>query len=79
VTTTEQDTGLCVGELYRNADGHEVWRIKDIETGKVLRDGVASDQDYRWLLDSFNHGDDYADEQQAKRAAAAAYLPGAVR
>ena len=69
-TTTEQDAELCVGELYRDADGHEVWRIKEIETGKVLRDGIASDHDYRWLLDCLNHGDDYADEQQAVRDAA---------
>lgn len=81
MTTTiiEQDVELCVGELYRDEDGHEVWRIKEIETGKVLRDGIASDHDYCWLLDAFNHGDDYAGEQQAKHAAATAYFPGAVR
>ncbi len=69
-TTTEQDAELCVGELYRDEDGHEVWRIKEIETGKVLRDGIASDHDYRWLLDAINRGGDYADEQEAARDAA---------
>jgi hypothetical protein len=78
-TTTEQDAELCVGELYRDADGHEVWRIKEIETGKVLRDGIASDHEYRWQLDCLNHGDDYADEQEAKRAAATADPPGDAR
>lgn len=66
-TTNEQEAELCAGELYRDADGHEVWRIKEIETGKVLREGIASDHEYRWLLDCLNHGDDYADEQEAKR------------
>ncbi len=69
-TTTEQHAALCAGELYRDEDGHEVWRIKEIETGKVLRDGIASDHDYRWLLDTVNHGDDYADEQGAAPDAA---------
>jgi hypothetical protein len=71
-TATSEDADLCVGELYRDGDGHEVWRIKEIETGKVLREGIASDRDYRWLLDVFNHGEEYAAEQQALRDAAAA-------
>lgn len=71
MTTTEQDAELCVGELYRDENGHEVWRIKEIETGKVFHESIASDHEYRWLLDAFNYGDDYADEQQAARDAAA--------
>jgi hypothetical protein len=70
VTTTEQSAELCVGELYRDDNGNEVWRIKEIVTGNILREGIASDHDYRWLLDAFNHGEEYADEQQAARDAA---------
>jgi hypothetical protein len=62
---------LCVGELYRDGDGNEVWRIKEVETGKVLREGIASDSDYRWLLDCFNRGEVFADEQEALTDAAA--------
>jgi hypothetical protein len=78
-TDEQQEAELCVGELYRDADGHEVWRIKEIETGKVLREGIASDRDYKWLLDCLNHGDDYADEQKAKRDAATGDPPGVAR
>ncbi len=69
MTTTDKDqlAELCVGELYRDDDGNEVWRIKEVETGNVLREGIASDHDYRWLLDAFNRGEQYADEQQALR------------
>lgn len=70
-TTNDQTAEFAVGELYRDDDGHEVWRIKEAETGNVLREDIASDRDYRWLLDVFNHGDRYADEQQALREAAA--------
>jgi hypothetical protein len=71
MATSDQQADLCIGELYRDEKGHEVWRIKEAETGNVLREGIASDRDYRWLLDVFNHGDDYVDEQQALREAAA--------
>jgi hypothetical protein len=54
---------LCEGELYRDGDGHEVWRIKEIGTGRVLREGIASDSEYKWLLETFNHGEEYAAEQ----------------
>lgn len=74
-TTSQQDAELCFGELYRDEDGHEVWRIKEVETGNVLREGIASDHDYRWLLDVFNRGEDYADEQQAARDAPSAGGP----
>lgn len=73
MTSTDTDTDsaepaeLCVGELYRDGSGNEVWRIKEIETGKVLQDGIASDHDYNWLLDSYNRGEEYADEQEALR------------
>jgi hypothetical protein len=66
-TDTDQPAELCEGELYRDENGHEVWRIKEIETGKVLQDGIASDHDYKWLLDSHNYGEEYADEQEALR------------
>jgi hypothetical protein len=72
-TTTDSDkpAELFVGELYRNDAGNEVWRIKEDGTGNVIRDDIASDSNYRWLLDCLNHGDDYADEQEALRDAAA--------
>jgi len=57
--------GLCEGELYHDGSGHEVWRIKEIETGKVLREGIASDHECKWLLDTFNRNEEYADEQEA--------------
>jgi hypothetical protein len=44
-----------------------MWRIKEIGTGKVLQEGIASDHDYKWLLDSYNRGEEYADEQEALR------------
>lgn len=71
VTNSDQPAELCVGELDRDDAGNEVWRIKEAETGKVLREGIASDSDYRWLLACFNRGDDYADEREALRDAAA--------
>jgi hypothetical protein len=70
--TAGHDAELCVGELYRDANGHEVWRIKEIGSGQVLREGIASDRDYRWLLDAFNRGEDYADRQEALRDSGAA-------
>lgn len=55
-------------ELYRDpADGHEKWRIKEIDDGKVVHEGVESDRDAQWVLDTMNFGEDYADEQQATR------------
>ena len=72
-TTTDSDkpAALFVGELYRDDAGNELWRIKEDGTGNVIRDGIASDRNYRCLLDCMNHGDDYADEQEALRDAAA--------
>jgi hypothetical protein len=63
-TDTAQPAELCEGEFYRDGSGNEVWRIKEIETGKVLQEGIASDHDYKWLLDSYNRGEEYADEQE---------------
>ena len=77
--TIEKSADLCVGELYRDSDGHEVWRIKEIETGNVLREGISSDRDYKWLLDAFNHGEEYADQQLAQRDAAASPSEGEQR
>jgi len=65
MTTEEQQAEIAVGEKY----GDERWRIKEVETGTVLRDAITSEREYRWLLDTFNHGDEYADEQQARRDA----------
>lgn len=62
---------LCVGELYCDEDGREVWRIKEADTDRVMHDRIESDRDYRWLLDAVNHGEEYADQQQALRDAAA--------
>lgn len=36
------------GRLYRDADGHEVWRIVGTD-GRVVADGVASDHDAEWI------------------------------
>jgi len=65
--TASAEPELCAGELYRDGSSNEVWRIKEIETGKVLQDGIASDHDYIRLLDSYNRGEEYADEQEALR------------
>jgi hypothetical protein len=70
MASSDDPAELAVGELYRDDENHEVWRIKEVETGTVLREGIASDHDYRWLLDVFNHGEEYADKQQALRDAA---------
>jgi hypothetical protein len=67
MTTEEQQAEIAVGEKY----GDELWRIKEVETGNVLRDAITSEREYLWLLDTFNHGEEYADEQQAQRDAAA--------
>jgi hypothetical protein len=64
---TDEQRDRFVGELYRDADGHEVWRVKDVATGEVLREGIASDHDYRWLLDAANRGDEYAAAQEDGR------------
>jgi len=65
MTTEEQQAEIAVGEKY----GDERWRIKEVETGTVLRDAITSEREYLWLLDTFNHGEEYADEQQARRDA----------
>lgn len=38
------------GRLYRNAAGHEVWRIHDLD-GSVYVEDIASDFDARWLAE----------------------------
>jgi DNA-binding transcriptional ArsR family regulator len=65
--TEELEAEIAVGEKY----GDELWRIKEVETGNVLRDAITSEREYLWLLDTLNHGDDYANEQQARRDAEA--------
>lgn len=40
-----------LGELYRDADGHEVWRIRSA-AGVVVAEGVASDHDAAWLAEA---------------------------
>lgn len=67
MTTEEQQAEIAVGEKY----GDELWRIKEVDTGNMLRDAITSEREYLWLLDTFNHGEAYADEQQARRGAAA--------
>jgi len=67
MSANDTEAEQFVGELYHDDDGHEVWRIKDKDTGQVLREGIASDSEYRWLLDAFNHGDDHADAQERTR------------
>ena len=36
------------GELRRDEEGHEVWRIRDRE-GNIVHDNIASDHDAAWL------------------------------
>lgn len=36
------------GELYRNAQGQEVWRIRN-KNGTIHEDNIASDHDAAWL------------------------------
>ena len=46
-------------ELYRDKEGHEVWRIyeeKPDGSFLVLHEDVASDYDAAWLLDAASHG-----------------------
>ncbi|MGH2852685.1 MAG: hypothetical protein ACRDLF_00630 [Solirubrobacteraceae bacterium] len=64
---TELEAEIAVGEKY----GDELWRIKEVETDTVLRDAITTEREYLWLLDTFNHGEEHANEQQARRDAAA--------
>lgn len=48
-------------ELYRNDDGHEVWRIVEIGTGQVYQEDIGGDFDAEWILNSANYGLDVAD------------------
>lgn len=41
------------GDLYRNDEGHEVWRITDAE-GNVVAEDVASDFDAAWIAAQVN-------------------------
>lgn len=36
------------GELYRNAEGAEVWRIRNAR-GEVVAEDVSSDHDAAWI------------------------------
>jgi hypothetical protein len=50
-TLTRSDDALMAhGELYRDAEGHEVWRIRNTD-GTVYVEGIASDFDAEWLAD----------------------------
>lgn len=40
-----------LGELYRDADGIEVWRVRDT-AGRVVAEGIASDHDAAWIADT---------------------------
>jgi hypothetical protein len=42
-------------ELYRNAEGHEVWRITDADDATVIAEDVSSDHDMQWLRDYHEH------------------------
>lgn len=37
-------------ELYRNAKGHEVWRI--FKDGKIIAENISSDFDAQWIKDN---------------------------
>jgi hypothetical protein len=41
-------------ELYRNAQGHEVWRITDAD-GTVIAHDISSDHDMQWMRDYHEH------------------------
>lgn len=45
-----EDALARFGRLYRNAAGHEVWRIQDLD-GSVYVEDIASDFDARWLAE----------------------------
>lgn len=49
-TTAAADLGALyrLGQLYRDADGRMVWRVRDT-AGHVLADGIASDHDAAWI------------------------------
>jgi hypothetical protein len=50
-----QDGTSVKRELYRNATGHEVWRIYEERSDGsflVLHEDVASDHDMAWLTDA---------------------------
>ena len=49
-----EDALLAHGELYRDEDGHEVWRIRDTD-GNIYADGIASDFDAQWLAEQMVH------------------------
>lgn len=38
------------GSLYRNDEGHEVWRITGPD-GQVIAENVSSDHDAAWIAD----------------------------
>jgi hypothetical protein len=60
-------------ELYRNGEGHEVWRIyEERRDGSflILHEGVASDHDAAWLMDVARHGEDEADRLEGERSSA---------
>lgn len=44
------DALLTFGSLYRDENGHEVWRILDTD-GAIYADGIASDFDAQWLAE----------------------------
>jgi len=50
---------LVKNELYRNDEGHEVWRIYEEQSDGsflLLHENVASDHDMLWLMDAAKHG-----------------------
>jgi hypothetical protein len=40
----------ALGELYRDEEGREVWRIRTPD-GSLYAEGVASDHDAQWLAE----------------------------
>ncbi len=65
-----QDGTSVKRELYRNATGHEVWRIyEERPDGSflVLHEDVASDHDAAWMMDAARHGGDKADRLESER------------
>lgn len=38
------------GELYRNEEGHEVWRIRGNQNN-IIEDNISSDFDAEWLAE----------------------------
>lgn len=67
MTTEGQEAEIAVGEQY----GDALWRIKEVETGNVLLTPSTQNASTCGCSPYSTAAKGYADEQQARRAAAA--------